>query len=100
MEIQQHTKTKKFKRYETPFRSKDTIYGAFDELFRKFRNSILVVSYSSNSIPEKAELVGMMKQYKSHVRVHQVKHVYSFGTHSHKVGNNANKVLEFVFVGY
>jgi len=98
--IQSHTKTKKFKRYETPFISKNTVHDAFDRLFDKFQDSIIVVSYSSNSIPEKGELVEMLMKYKSQVRVHQVEHLYSFGTHGHKVGDNANRVMEFVFVAY
>jgi len=98
VEIQQHTKTKKFKRYETPFINKDTAYEAFDRLFKKFRKSILVVSYSSNSIPGKSDLVHMLKKYKRSVHVYQVEHLYSFGTHGHKVGENANRVNEYIFV--
>lgn len=98
VQIQYRTKTKKFKRYDTPFISKDTVHTAFDQLFEKFRDSILVVSYSSNSIPEKGELVAMLKKYKSNVRVHQVEHLYSFGTHGHKVGSNANRAMEYIFV--
>jgi len=100
LQIQHRTKTKKFKRYPTPFISKDTVHPAFDQLFAKFQNSILVISYSSNSIPEKGELVAMLKKYKGHVRVHQVEHLYSFGTHGHKSGSSANRVREFVFVAY
>ncbi len=100
VEIQAHTITKKFKRYETPFISKDTVYDAFDRLFKKFQESIIVVSYSSNSIPEKGDLVDLLKKYKSQVRVHQIEHLYSFGTHGHKVGDNANRAMEFVFVAY
>lgn len=100
VEIQSHTKTKKIKRYETPFISKDTVHDAFDKLFKKFKETILVVSYSSNSIPDKADLTEMLKKYKKHVRVQQVEHIYSFGTHQHKVGNNANRVREFVFIAY
>jgi DNA adenine methylase len=100
VKIQHSTKTKKFKRYETPFISKDTVHDAFDRLFAKFRDSILVVSYSSNSIPDKADLVGMLKKYKPRVRVYQVEHLYSFGTHAHMVGKSANRVREYVFVAY
>ncbi len=98
VEIQYNTKTKKIRRYETPFISKDTVHDAFDKLFAKFRESILVVSYSSNSIPNKADMAGMLKKYKKNVRVYQVEHLYSFGTHNHKVDNNAKRVREFVFV--
>lgn len=100
VEIQYNTKTKKIKRYETPFISKDTIHDAFNNLFEKFKDSILVISYSSNSIPDKSELTAMLKKYKKQVKVFQVEHLYSFGTHQHKVGSNANRVKEFVFVAY
>jgi DNA adenine methylase len=100
VEIQQETVTKKFKRYETPFYSKDTIIEAFEKMFEKFKNQIIVLSYSSNSIPGKTDLVSLLKRYKKHVKVHQIEHTYSFGNQNHKIGNNANKVNEFVFVAY
>ena len=50
VEIQEHTKTKKFKSYPTPFSTKNGAYEAFDKLFSKFSGSILIVSYSSNSV--------------------------------------------------
>lgn len=98
--IQEHTKTKKFKKYETPFSARNTVDKAFDDLFNKFKDSILVVSYSSNSIPSKSGLIELLRKYKNEVIVHQVEHLYSFGTHGHKVGHNANRVLEYIFVAY
>jgi DNA adenine methylase len=100
IEIMQKTKTKKFKRYETPFLHKDEVHHAFLKLIEKFKDSILVVSYSSNSIPDKTDLTGMLKEYKANVEVHQVEHLYSFGTHASKVGNNANRAQEYIFVAY
>jgi DNA adenine methylase len=100
VEIQYHTATRKFKRYDTPFASKDTVNDAFDMLFRKFKDRILVVSYSSNSLPDKGTLMTLLKKYKTFVQVHQVEHRYSFGNQNHKVGDNANQVKEFVFVAY
>ena len=98
LEIQEHTTTKKFKRYETPFYSKNTIYDAFDRLFKKFSKSIIVVSYSSNSLPDRSSLIKMLENYKSKVNVYQIQHLYSCGNQNHKIGNNANRVLEYVFV--
>ena len=49
--IQADTLTKKFKNYPTPFCSRQGAIDAFDMLFKKFRDSILLVSYSSNSQP-------------------------------------------------
>jgi DNA adenine methylase len=98
--IQEHTKTKKFEKYKTPFSALKTVDRAFDELFKKFSDSILVVSYSSNSIPSKSRMIELLRKYKNEVIVHQVEHLYSFGTHKHKVGQNANRVLEYIFVAY
>ncbi len=98
LEIQEHTITKKFLRYETPFISRDTIHQAFRDLFKQFEKSIIVLSYSSNSIPEKTDLVRMLKKFKKEVRVHQVDHTYSFGNQANKRGNNANRVKEYVFI--
>lgn len=57
VEIQQHTQTKKFKSYPTPFATRKGAADAFDHLFKKFANSILIVSYSSNSLPTQDEMV-------------------------------------------
>ncbi len=98
VEIQHDTVTKKFKRYETLFYSKDTINQAFEKMFEKFRDQIIVLSYSSNSLPDKSDLMELLNQYKKHVKVHQIEHTYSFGNQNHKIGNNANKVQEYIFI--
>jgi len=46
---------------------KQAIHQAFDELFEKFRDSILVVSYRSDGIPTESELIGLMRKYKKQV---------------------------------
>lgn len=46
---------------------KNRIHSAFDKLFAKFKNSILVVSYRSDGIPSVAELEDIMKRYKCKV---------------------------------
>ena len=53
VEIQQHTQTKKFKSYPTPFATRKGASDAFDYLFKKFADSILIVSYSLRSRPRK-----------------------------------------------
>lgn len=100
VEIQQHTLTKKFKSYPTPFSSRQGASDAFDILFRKHRASILMVSYSSNSLPTLDEMVSLMSKHKSRVEVLPVDYKYSFGTHAHKVGTNKNAVQEYLFIGY
>lgn len=100
VEIQEHTLTKKFKSYPTPFSSRKGAAEAFDALFKRFRNNILLVSYSSNSQPTMDEMTSIMSRYKRHVEVVPVDYKYSFGTHGHKVGNNKNSVQEYLFVGF
>jgi DNA adenine methylase len=98
--IQEHTKTKKFKSYPTPFSTLRGAYSAFDSLFRRFQANILLVSYSSNSLPTLEDMVELMSKYKPHVDVIPIDYRYSFGTQSHKKGDNRNNVQEYLFVGY
>ncbi|NCB39030.1 MAG: Dam family site-specific DNA-(adenine-N6)-methyltransferase [Erysipelotrichia bacterium] len=99
VEIQEHTQTKKFKSYPTPFSTRKGAADAFDYLFKKFKNNILLVSYSSNSLPNQDEMVSIMSKYKK-VEVVPVNYKYSFGNQGNKVGNNNNDVKEYIFVGY
>ena len=100
VEMQWHTKTKKFKSYPTPFSSRSGAFEAFDRLFKQHQQSILIVSYSSNSLPTKEDMLAIMAKYKKNVDVVSVDHKYSFGNQGHKVGNNKNSVEEYLFVGY
>ena len=100
VEIQEHTLTKKFKSYPTPFSSKKGAAEAFNFLFKRFRDSVLVVSYSSNSQPTLDEMVAIMAKYKRHVEVVPVDYKYSFGNQGSKIGNNKNNVQEYIFVGF
>ena len=100
VEIQTHTLTKKFKNYPTPFSSRKGAIDAFNLLFKKFSESILLVSYSSNSQPTLDEIVGLMSAHKRHVEVVSIDYRYSFGNQGHKVDDNKNSVKEYIFVGY
>lgn len=99
VQIQEHTSTKKFARYPSRFDSKTTVRDAFKDMFEKFKDSIIAVSYSSNGIPSRDELADLLRQYKPKVTVYEVDHRYSFGTHAHSVGANQNRVQEYLFVG-
>jgi len=99
VEIQEHTKTKKFKSYPTPFSTKEGAYNAFDKLFSKFSDSILIVSYSSNSLPTQEDMVALMKKYKEHVEVIPVDYKYAFGNQA-DAKTHRNSVQEYLFVGY
>ena len=95
--IQDETKTKKFKSYPTPFSTRDGAEAAFQSLFNKYADSILIVSYSSNSRPTKEEMINLISQVKKNVKVVPVDYTYSFGTRKTVKRNN---VQEYLFVGW
>ncbi len=99
LEIQENTKTKKFKSYQSPFSIKEEAYSVFENLIKKFNNSTIVISYSSNSFPTKEEMVNILKKYKDSVVTHEIDHLYSFGNQNHKAGNGFNRVKEYIFIG-
>ena len=99
VEIQEHTQTKKFKSYPTPFSTRKGAADAFDRLFKKFANSILIVSYSSNSLPTQDEMVAIMAKYKKHVEVIPIDYKYSFGNQN-EAKTHRNSAQEYLFVGY
>lgn len=100
VEIQEHTLTKKFKSYPTPFSSRTGAEAAFDTIFKKYQKCILIVSYSSNSLPTLDEMITLMKRYKQYVNVIPIEYKYSFGNQGNKINDNRNTVQEYLFVGY
>jgi len=61
------TKHKRLKQNPSVWTDKNRILSAFDRLFSKFRESILVVSYRADGIPLIDELVRLLKKYKKTV---------------------------------
>jgi DNA adenine methylase/adenine-specific DNA-methyltransferase len=97
-EILEATKVKKLKKRYTPFSYRRTAVEAFDKLFRRFRTSTLVLSYSSNGYPDLERLVSLMGRYKSEVEVFEREHRYHFGTHNN-VSQDRVTVREYLIVG-
>jgi len=98
VEIQHETETKKIRSYPTAFSSTRTAERAFHALFERFRECILVVSYSSNGVPSRDRMVEILKCHKGRVRVVETSHKYCHGNHGHRVGNNNNDVQEYLFI--
>lgn len=98
LEIQEHTITKKFKSFQSPFSNKLLAYKAFEDLIEKYQKSIIAISYSSNSLPNKEEMVALLKKHKKSVIANEIDHLYSFGNQSHKTGNKFNRVKEYLFI--
>jgi adenine-specific DNA-methyltransferase len=61
------TRHRRMRRRLSPWVDKSSIHTAFADLFAHFKNSILVVSYRSDGIPTRRELVDMLGQHKSTV---------------------------------
>lgn len=97
-EILQDTKVKKVAKRFTPFSYRRTALEAFEQLFARFRDSILVLSYSSNGYPDLDQLTALMGRHKADVQVFQRPHRYHFGTHKNVSANRVN-VCEYLVVG-
>jgi DNA adenine methylase/adenine-specific DNA-methyltransferase len=96
MEIMKHTKVKKIPKPFTPFSYRRTAIDAFERLFHLFRDSTIVLSYSSNGYPDREELEMLLRRYKSKVEIHERPHRYHFGTHG---GVERAEVHEYLLVG-
>jgi DNA adenine methylase/adenine-specific DNA-methyltransferase len=95
-EIMQETKTKKIAKKFTPFAYKRHAQAALAGAFDQFKDAgTIVLSYSSNAIPDAATIVSLLRNVKSDVRMYPVDHTYSFGTH---VAATRRAVSEYIFV--
>jgi len=65
--IDYRTKHRRFRKTASVWTDSGKISQAFDRLFERFRDSILVVSYRADGIPSVPELVAILKRYKKYV---------------------------------
>lgn len=95
-EIMANTKTKKIKKKFTPFAYKRTIVDALTQTFEQFADAgTIVVSYSSNAVPDATTIISLLERLKPNVEVYPIDHTYTFGTHSAAV---RRAVSEYLFV--
>jgi len=94
--IMKDTKVKKIEKPHTPFGSRNTAIDAFDRLFRLYRHSKIVLSYSSNGYPDREVLEDLLRRYKSRVSAFERPHRYHFGTHRRV---ERAQVREYLIVG-
>ena len=85
--IDNKTKNKKMFHVENNWCNKEKIYSSFKNLFCKFKNSILVVSYRENGIPTIDELVNILKNYKNKIEIKTIDYKYALSN------NNTKEVL-------
>lgn len=96
LEIMEETKTKKLVKRFTPFSYKRTIVDALRNTFEQFSESTIVLSYSSNAVPDAATIEALLRDVKNDVEVRKIDHRYHFGTHSAAKRRSA---VEYLFVG-
>ncbi|MCX6027916.1 MAG: DNA adenine methylase [Chloroflexi bacterium] len=79
--VDRKSKHLRFKPRSSEWTDKSRIYAAFDRLFGKYHDSVLVVSYRSDGIPSVEELIGILRRYKPRVRVeHYGQYKYALST--------------------
>ncbi len=91
--IMEDTRVKKIEKPYTPFSYRKTALDAFDRLFRLYRKSTIVLSYSSNGYPDREQLESVLGRYKSTVTTHEKPHRYHFGTHERVERATAHEYL-------
>jgi DNA adenine methylase/adenine-specific DNA-methyltransferase len=95
-EIVRKSSVRKIRKPFTPFSYRRHAHEAFEKLFERFSDSVLVLSYSSNGYPDLSDLMEHMKRFKTRVDVHEHEHRYHFGTHGRATRND---VTEYLIVG-
>lgn len=93
--LMEDTKTKKLPKRVTPFSSRRTVVEGFRDLFKRFHDSPIVLSYSSNALPDADTLIGLLRETKSDVEVRRVPHTYHYGTHGTA---ERRRVEEYIFI--
>ena len=80
-QILEHTRTRKLAKRYTPFSYTRTVTGALRRTVGQFQGSAIVLSYSSNAVPDAAAIETILREVKDEVEVRPVDHTYTFGTH-------------------
>jgi len=66
--IDYRSKHRRIKHNKPVWCDKNKIYTAFNNLFKKFRDAVIVVSYRSDGIPSITDLKSILRKYKPVVR--------------------------------
>jgi adenine-specific DNA-methyltransferase len=94
--IMENTKTKKLPKKFTPFSYKHSVTDALRRTFKQFKDSAIVLSYSSNAVPDAETIEALLREVKDSVEVRLTDHKYTFGTHSAAKRRAAS---EYLFIG-
>jgi adenine-specific DNA methylase len=90
--IDWRSRHRRLKPQPTPWTDKSSVYAAFERLFRRYQDSILVISYRSDGIPSESALVSLLRRYKRDVRVEH------YGAYKYALSTNAES-REILLIG-
>jgi adenine-specific DNA-methyltransferase len=93
--ILENTKTKKLAKRFTPFSYKATVVEALRQTFKRFASSTIVLSYSSNAVPNAEVIEHLLREVKGSVEIREIQHRYHFGTHAQAERRQAT---EYIFI--
>jgi len=82
--VDYNSKHRRIKNGKSEWCNKGEIHQAFQKLFDKFRDSILVVSYRDNGTPTISELVNMLAEIKQSVDVKKLDYKYVLSNENSK----------------
>lgn len=85
------SKHKRLIQVKSEWTNKNKIHESFDEIFNKFKDSIIVVSYRSDGIPSIDQITELLKKYKEKVEVRY------FGNYKYALSKNT-KSEEVIFI--
>ncbi len=74
--IDKKSKHRKIRNGKNEWCNKGEIHKAFEKLFRKFNDSILVISYRDDGTPAIAELIKMLEKYKKFIEIKKLDYKY------------------------
>jgi DNA adenine methylase/adenine-specific DNA-methyltransferase len=94
--IMENTRTKKLTKRYTPFSYKHSVTDALRRTFTQFRDSDIVLSYSSNAVPDVHTIEALLREVKNDVEVRLTDHTYTFGTHP---AARRRTAAEYLFIG-
>lgn len=98
VDIQHETKTKKIRNYPSPFRSEIGCMKSLSEVMDRYRKSVLILSYSSNSLPSATAILALMRRHGRKAQLTEIDHRYSFANQAAARAPIKNKVKELIFV--
>jgi adenine-specific DNA methylase len=90
--IDRKSKHHRLRPLPTEWTDKKQIHAAFDRLFQRFQDGIIVVSYRSDGIPSEFEIASLLRRYKREVKIK------SFGRYQYALSANAES-NELLLIG-